>query len=112
MTTGNERIAEIEVLFRAGNDRISGWPEHQELMQSDERLVFLCECGDRTCSKPLRLTGAEYEHVRSDARWFVLATGHELLEAEDVIERHDGYLVVQKHEDVRELVERLSLRAR
>src|SRR4051794_7319092 len=110
MTTRNQRIAEIEVLFRAGNDRMYLWEENQVLVAQGKRLWFLCECGDRTCRKRLQLTGSQYEAVRADASQFVVAPGHELPEAEDVIEVHADHLVVRKHEDVRDLVERMDLR--
>jgi len=110
MATHNERIAEIEVLFRAGNDRMAEWPEHREASERGETLMFFCECGVLGCRKKMWLTGPQYEAVRADARRFLLAPRHEMPEAEDVIEQHDGYVVVQKHEDVRDLVERLNLR--
>ena len=110
MTNREERIAEIEVLFRAGNERMAAWPENQERAARGETLVFFCECGRRRCPAQVRLTGPEYEAVRSDAARFVIAHGHEFPEAEDVVEQHAGYVVVQKHEDVRGLVERMDLR--
>src|SRR3712207_5152857 len=112
MTTRNQRIAEIEALFRAGNDRMAGWAERQEQIDRGEALRFFCECGLLRCRKQVQITAPEYEAVRADARRFVVAPGHERLEVEDVVERRDGYVVVQKHEDVRDLVERLSLRGR
>ena len=110
MTTHNERIAEIEVLFRAGNDRMAAWPENRERIEHGEALPFFCECGHLRCRQHLHVTGREYEAIRSDARWFLVAPGHEMPEAEDIIGQHDSYLVVQKHEDVRDLVERMNLR--
>jgi len=111
MPTRNERIAEIEVLFRAGNDRMIDWEENQARVRRGEAPAFLCECGRRSCREHLRLTREQYEEVRTDATRFLVAPGHELLEAEDLVERRDGYVVVRKHEDVRDLVERLNLRA-
>jgi hypothetical protein len=111
MTTRNERIAEIEILFRAGNDRMFAWAESQERVAQGETLTFFCECGRRRCRQHIGLSGPEYEAVRSDSRRFLIARGHEFPEAEDVVEEHDGYVVVQKHEDVRDLVERMNLRS-
>ena len=105
MTTHNERLAEIEVLFRAGNDRMASWPENRERMQRGETLPFFCECGLMGCRKNVWLTGPQSEAVRADARRVRIAPGHGMLEAEDIIERQDGYCVVQKHEDVRDLVD-------
>jgi hypothetical protein len=110
MSTPNERIAEVEVLFRAGNERMMEWPENQEAAARGEKLVFLCECGRRGCKAQVGLTGPQYEAVRADATRFVIAPGHEFLAAEDVLEEREGYVVVQKHEDVRALVERMDLR--
>jgi hypothetical protein len=110
MATRNERIAEIEALFRAGNDRMMAWPENEERARRGETLTFLCECADSRCRKPVRLTAAQYEAVRGDPRRFLVAQGHEITEAEDVVEQHDGYMVVRKHEDVGDLVRRLNLR--
>jgi hypothetical protein len=110
MASRQERIAEIEVLFRAGNERMVGWPENEERAARGEPLVLLCECGRRRCPARVQLTGSEYEAVRADPSRFVLAHGHEFPEAEDVVEEHDGYVVVRKHEEVRALVERMDLR--
>jgi hypothetical protein len=110
MPTRNERIAEVEVLFRAGNDRMFAWEESQERVAQGESLTFFCECGDRRCRQRVLVPGPEYVSVRSDTARFLIAPGHHFPEAEDVVEEHAGYVVVQKHEDVRDLVERMNLR--
>ena len=110
MSTQNERIAEVQALFRAGNDRMLEWEENREAAIHGERLTFLCECGRRSCHDRVRLTADEYEAVRADASRFIVAHGHELPEAEAVVERHDQYFVVEKHQDVRDMVERMDLR--
>ena len=66
---------------------------------TDELIGFVCECGRLDCSEPMQLTGAEYAHVRSDGALFAVKPGHELPEAETVVEEHEGYVVVRKHED-------------
>jgi hypothetical protein len=53
----------------------------------------------------MRLTRAEYESVRSEPARFAVLPGHVFSEAERVIEEHDGYLIVEKNEDVRGIVE-------
>ena len=59
-------------------------------------LTFVCECGRLGCNKLIQLTRAEYEAVRQNPRRFAILDGHEILEAEAIIERHDRYLVVEK----------------
>jgi hypothetical protein len=110
MASRQERIAEIEVLFRAGNERMMAWPENQERAALGDPVVLFCECGRRRCPARLALTRPEYEAVRADASRFIVAYGHEFAEAEDVVEEHEGYVVVRKHDDVRALVERMDLR--
>jgi hypothetical protein len=39
---------------------------------------------------------AEYEQVRSDPTWFVVAAGHDLPEIEEVLRSTDVYQVVKK----------------
>jgi hypothetical protein len=53
----------------------------------------------------MRMTLAEYRSLRLDPHRFGVLPGHEVLEVEDVIERNDRYLVVEKHVDTHELVE-------
>ena len=62
-------------------------------------LSFVCECGRLGCNQLIQLTRAEYESVRRHARRFAIVPGHEILEAEDVVERHDRYLIVEKSGD-------------
>ena len=45
------------------------------------------------------LTPHEYEIVRSDDQWFVIAPGHPRLDGERIIEEEDRFLIVTK-EDV------------
>jgi hypothetical protein len=49
--------------------------------------------------------------VRAHPARFIVLPGHVFFEAERVIEEHDGYLVVEKNEDVRAVVERTDPRA-
>lgn len=59
---------------------------------------FICECSDPSCTAVVRLTLAEYEHVRGDGRRFFNLPGHEHASGPwgRVVERHDRYLVVEK----------------
>jgi hypothetical protein len=62
--------------------------------------VFVCECGKLGCTSTVELTISDYEAVRSTFERFLVVPGHELEEIEDVVERHDGYLVVAKRDDL------------
>lgn len=57
---------------------------------------FRCECGDRDCTRAIRLTVAEYESVRAYATHFAIARDHENPESEQLIEEHQRFAVVEK----------------
>jgi hypothetical protein len=87
---GKQRVAMNEATFRRVN-------EGMEAGQSDSGLLsFVCECGRLGCTRLIQLTRAEYEGMRENPRRFAVVDGHEILEAEEVVERHDRYLVVEK----------------
>ena len=91
-TQTEERAAHNEVLFREANEKLGD--KRQEL-DIEGRTPFLCECGDPDCTELIRLSLEQYEHVRSRANWFLIATGHDANEAHDV-EEYDGYAIVEK----------------
>ena len=97
---GRQRVAMNEATFRKVNEGMEAGQDPAG------RLAFFCECGRLGCNRLLELTRAEYEAVRSDGRTFAVLEGHEIPEVEDVVERHAGYIVVQKRGDpVAEIVE-------
>jgi hypothetical protein len=74
--------------------------EGMEAGQDDSGLLsFVCECGRLHCTTLIQLTRAEYEGIRDNPRRFAIVEGHEILEAEEIVERHDRYLVVEKSGD-------------
>ncbi len=90
---GKQRVAMNEATFRKVNEGMKAGQDAAGLMS------FVCECGRLRCTSIIRLSLAEYEHIRADPRRFAIIDGHEILEAEDIIERNDRYLVVEKNDD-------------
>jgi hypothetical protein len=88
------RIGENEIVFREVNERLRELGESFSLVS--EVAEFVCECGDTGCTERIQMPLGEYEHVRSDGKWFVVVKGHEIPEYERVISEHDGYAVVEK----------------
>ena len=82
-----------EATFRKVNEGMEAGQDPSGL------LSFVCECGLLGCNQLIQLTRAEYESIRSNARRFAIVDGHEILEAEEIVERHDRYLVVEKSGD-------------
>jgi hypothetical protein len=103
------RLATNESRFREINERVER--ELEPVAETlEELLPFVCECGRPHCTEAIELSLAEYERVRSDATRFVVVSGHEIEDVEDVVERTDRYTVVRKHPDTWEVVEQLDPR--
>ena len=97
LTAEERRNVENELLYRRANEAIEHAAASSPPLETPAELplYFHCECAQR-CEAEIRLTRAEYEHVRSDAAWFALAPGHEDAALEAVAERHERYLVIAK----------------
>jgi hypothetical protein len=61
-----------------------------------EAVGFRCECARLGCTQILEIPSHEYEAIRSHGRRFLVAPGHVVPETEHVVERHDGYEIVEK----------------
>jgi hypothetical protein len=87
------RIAANEAAFREVNEAIARgqWPG-----EDDATVGFRCECARLGCNLLVELTPREYEGVRAHPRRFVMVVGHEVPEAETIIETRPGYVVVEK----------------
>jgi hypothetical protein len=104
------QLAENEARFRAINDRVER--DLEEVVDDpDELLPFVCECALRTCNATIELSRAEYERVREQSILFAVAPGHQVLDVEDVVERHERYFVIRKHPPTWKIVERADPRA-
>ena len=100
-----QRVAMNEATFRKVNEGMQVGPDPSGL------LTFVCECGRLGCTKLIQLRRAEYESIRKNPRRFAIVDGHEIHEAEEVVERHDRYLVVEKVGDPQaEIVEETNPR--
>jgi hypothetical protein len=89
------RTAANEAMFRDVTEAIERgqWPG-----EDDEPVGFRCECARLGCNQVIALTVPEYERVRAHSRRFVVAPGHELPEAETIIEVAAGCFVVEKRD--------------
>jgi hypothetical protein len=85
-----ERIATNEAAARELNEKLG-------------MGTFLCECGDIDCSAAVRMPRELYDSIRADAMLFFAIPGHEIPEAEDVVKRHEDFVVLRKHDDVADI---------
>jgi hypothetical protein len=98
VSTREERRAENEAIFRAGNEAIV----HN--VGNLPALPLICECGSAECVDQIHVTPEEYQAVRSHVARFLLATGHED-ENETVLDEFDRFSVIEKTGDGRAVVE-------
>jgi hypothetical protein len=103
-----EQVARNEAIFREVNDSIEAgrWPGEE-----GHAIAFRCECSQLRCTVMIELSHDDYESVRSHPRRFLVAPGHELLEAETVVERRAGYLVVEKRREAGEVAKETDPRS-
>ena len=90
----NRRVGVNEALFREVNEQIRSLADKDGA--DDHSITVICECGDADCTERIELLLVEYERIRSDTLLYVIARGHEIPAAEEVIERRDGWEVVRK----------------
>jgi hypothetical protein len=98
-----ERVGSNEAMFRRINESVES-----DYSETDYAglIGFLCECGHSACEETIELTRSEYESVREDPRCFAVLADHAISSTEDIVERHQRYAVVKKHDDVAHLAER------
>ena len=84
------RLAQNEARARAENDSRSAW------FHGHERVAFVCECSDEGCSELVSLDREAYTALRDSPIRFAVAPGHEMETVERVLERTDGYWIVEK----------------
>jgi hypothetical protein len=92
MSVSLERLARNQALFREVNERLLELSEGFH----DGSMQFVCECSHDDCTLTINMDRDDYESVRARSTFFVVATGHEILEVEKIIDRQDGWTIVQK----------------
>lgn len=95
----DRRRAENEAVFRAVNERIAALGRRY----GAESLDLVCECSSAECTQRLRLPASMYERVRADSAYFLVIPGHETAGIERVVERSEGYCVVEKGGEAAEI---------
>ena len=108
----DQRAREIgrhQALFREVNEQIE---ELAETFNLKHELTILCECGSGHCAERIALREEEYEQLRRIATHFAVLPGHEIPDVERVVERRDGFVVVEKFGESAQAAIRLDPRRR
>jgi predicted ThiF/HesA family dinucleotide-utilizing enzyme len=87
---GRQRVAMNEATFRSVNEGMEAGQDPEGM------LAFFCECGRLGCNKLVELTRSEYETVRTNPRRFAVVDGHQIEEVEEVVDRNERFIVVEK----------------
>lgn len=88
-----------ETIFREMNE----WTEegNDARLGAGHRIdTYLCECSDRRCTEPIRLTRLEYELIRADPVRFAIALNHENPEIDRVVVENERFATVDKFQGV------------
>lgn len=92
-----QRAARNESLFREVNENIAGLEAEFAKYGATETLpAYVCECADTACSEQLAIDPDTYRRKRNNPRLFFVLPGHQVAHLERVVERHRGYLIVEK----------------
>lgn len=95
MVDWRDKEAQNEATFRDMNE----WTLEENDARSGpapETDLYLCECSDRRCTDPIRLTRAEYEAIRAEPIRFAIAVNHENPEIDRVLQENARYATVEK----------------
>jgi hypothetical protein len=94
------RIGHNEAKFRYVNEMLA---ESKALVDANQLYPYRCECGSLGCNQLIELTMPEYQSVRKHATHFILVDGHQIPEAEHLVERHQRFIVVAKDDTAAEV---------
>jgi hypothetical protein len=102
-----ERQARNETFFRVVNELTA---DGNDARGRIDRLYdeYVCECSNRGCRDPIRLTRKEYEAVRSVPTWFAIALHHENPEIDQLLGENERFATVEKLPGVGERIARAT----
>jgi hypothetical protein len=108
MPPSEQRVGEIESLFRNVNEHIAAAADRFDV----ERAEFYCECHDPACGERVVVPLDEYEEVRDKPTRFLHAPDHVERRFERVVASRGRYAVVEKlGRKLASVVRRLDSRA-
>ena len=88
-----------QLLLREVNERV-----RDALATHEGPIEFVCECSNGDCIDAVLLDVVAYERVRAHSNLFLVASGHENLEVNRVVDQGLGYLLVENTTEVDRVV--------
>jgi hypothetical protein len=90
-----KRVAKNEARHRELNEEIE---QSYQSHSGDDYMDVVCECGIADCDAFLKVTKAEYEDIRADARKFILFRDHFAPDVDEIVSESDRFVVVAKRD--------------
>jgi hypothetical protein len=97
MSPREKRTSRNQEILREVNLNIAELDKR--LAGTSPMLQLVCECAESGCAVPIEVDAATFAHSRENPTRFFVALGHERLEIESVVERRDGFLIVEKNSE-------------
>ncbi len=94
MDERERRIGLNQALFREVNERLDDL--NRTFATITDTVDLVCECGDARCTERITMSIRDYEALRSNPHQFAVIPGHERAGVERVLEKREGYDVVEK----------------
>ncbi len=88
-----KRAGRREANLRALNERIS---QAQIAVALGSQLTILCECAVPDCNESIEISQEDFANLRDQSDRFIVVEGHILHDVEHVVERGDGWMIVEK----------------
>ena len=83
-----------QLRFRKANEVLHDAVEDQ--VQDPQAVPFLCECADDDCLGTVNVLLSEWEAVASQPNHFLMESGHQHSEGEEVVGSVDQYDIARK----------------
>ena len=90
-----KRAGRREANLRSLNERIAE-SQAQIAVALRTPLTILCECANPDCNESIELSQETFAGLRDQPTRFIVVEGHILHDVEHVIERGDGWMIVEK----------------
>lgn len=90
------RQAQNREVFRHVNERIADLADWVTV--DGQPLALICECATTGCTTTLEVPYEVYGRVRQADATYLVATGHEDPEHEEVVERHSDFPIIRTRE--------------
>jgi hypothetical protein len=94
MVSRNERLVEVQQMFRSANERLQALAG--KTLPAERLIPFVCECADADCLERVDMSSADYGDIHHDRDRYAVLRDHRIADGEHVVEQRLLYDVVSK----------------